>query len=318
MKIVVLDSGALDFDGISWDKLGEMTKYHITPDELVSERIGDARFIYVNGTRLTRQSIEAAPNLEWIGVTSTGVNLVDVEAASERRIPVCNSPDYAANSVAELAFALLLELVRGVGDISRTVLGGGWKPGAGFYSGRIGLQEIFGKTVGIVGYGAIGRTSARIAQGFGMNVIVNDDYIDQSAYPDTQFVSLDTLVRESDVIMLHCPLTPETELMIDAKAIAKMRDGVVIINAARGGLIDETALTDALNSGKVGGAGCDSVSVEPIEAGNPLMSAKNIIITPHIGWSSRESRQRLMDVVVENLRSHLDGKTINTVNMPFE
>jgi len=278
---------------------------------------GEAQAVYVNGTTLSGRAIEAAPNLEWVGVTSTGYNLVDVAAATRRRIPVCNSPTYAANSVAELAFSLLLELVRGVGDISRTVLNGGWKKGVDFYAGRIGLQELYGKTVGIVGYGAIGRTSARIAQGFGMNVIVNDDYIDQSAYADVKFVPLDYLIESADVIMLHCPLTQTNEHMINAKTIEKMKDGVVIINAARGGLIDEAALRDALNSSKVGGAACDSVSVEPIEADNPLMCAKNIIITPHIGWASRESRQRLMDVVVENLRSHLNGKTINAVNMPF-
>ncbi|MBT3319104.1 MAG: D-2-hydroxyacid dehydrogenase [Clostridia bacterium] len=321
MKIVVLDRGALGFDGVSWEPLealGELVRYKKTSEEQVVERIGDARFVLVNGTWLTRQAIMAAPNLEWIGVTSTGYNRVDVKAASERRIPVCNSPNFSSNSVAELAFALLLELVRGAGEISRKVKSGGRKKGERILENRICLQELFGKTVGIVGYGAIGRRSAAIARGFGMNLIVNDDYIDQSVFADTRFVPLDELFKQSDVIMLHCPLNQDNEHMIDADAIVQMKDGVVIINAARGGLIDEAALANALASGKVGGAGIDSVEVEPIEPDNPLMGAKNIVLTPHIGWSSRESNERLMEVVAETLRSHLNGKTINAVNMPFK
>ena len=320
MKIVVLDSSALKYDGMNWEpmgKLGSLEVYHITPSELILERIGDAGYVFVNGTPLTEQTINAAPNLKWIGVLSTGYNLVDIAATAKRGIPVCNSPGYAASTVAELAFCLLLEIVRGVGDISNAVKSGGWKKDADFYSGRIGLQELFGKTYGVIGYGDIGRRSAGIAHGFGMDVLVHDDYVDRTRYPKTQFVSFDELLERSDVVSLHCPLNEQTEHIINKESIAKMKDGAVLINSARGGLVDETALSEALGSGKLAAAGCDSVSEEPIKQDNPLMSARNAMITPHIGWASREARQRLMDVAVKNLASHLRGKTINAVNMPL-
>ena len=320
MKIVVLDSSALEYDGMNWEpmgKLGSLEVYHRTPDELILSRIGDAGYVFVNGTPLTEQTINAAPNLKWIGVLSTGYNLVDTAAAAKRGIPVCNSPGYAASTVAELAFCLLLEIVRGVGDISNAVKSGGWKKGADFYSGRIGLQELFGSTFGVVGYGDIGRRSAEIAIGFGMDLLVHDDYVDRNRHPQTQFVSFDELLERSDVVSLHCPLNEQTEHIINKDSIAKMKDGAVLINTARGGLVDEAALSEALGSGKLAAAGCDSVSEEPIKPDNPLMTARNAMITPHIGWASREARQRLMDVAVKNLASHLDGKTINAVNMPF-
>ncbi len=320
MKIVVLDSSALEYDGMSWEpmeKLGSLEVYHSTPSELILDRIGDAGYVFVNGTPLTAQTINTAPNLKWIGVLSTGYNLVDTDAAAKRQIPVCNSPGYAASTVAELAFCLLLEIVRGVGDISRTVMGGGWKKGVDFYSGRIGLQELFGKTYGVIGFGDIGRRSAAIARGFGMDVLVHDDYVDRKTYPQTRFVTLDELLEQSDVVSLHCPLNDQTKHIINKESIEKMKDEAVLINTARGGLVDEDALCKALNSGKLAAAGCDSVSEEPIRPDNPLMTARNAMITPHIGWASREARQRLMDVAVKNLASHLSGKTINVVNMPF-
>ncbi len=318
MKIVVLDGYTENPGDLSWsglEKLGDLTVYDRTPADKVIERIGDAEAVYTNKTPVTKETLDACPNVKFIGVLATGYNVVDVEAAKTKGIPVCNIPTYGTDAVAQFAIALLLELCHHIGEHSDCVKKGDWTNNADWCFWNYPLVELAGKTMGIVGFGRIGRRTGQIAQALGMKVVAYDSYRDPSVESETcRYAELDELLSVSDVIALHCPLFPATQGIINKDTIAKMKDGVMIINNSRGPLIVEEDLRDALNSGKVAGAAVDVVSTEPIKMDNPLLQAKNMIITPHISWAPKESRQRLMDIAVENLRKFLGGSPVNVVN----
>lgn len=323
MKIVVLDGYVLNPGDISWagfEELGEVTVYDRSEPELVVERIGDAEVILTNKTVIDREVIEKCPCLKYIGVNATGYNVVDVAAAKEVGIVVTNVPAYGTDAVAQFTFALMLELCNKVGLHSRSVASGDWIRTKDFSYNLAPLIDIKGKTLGIIGYGSIGSRVAQIAMAFGMNVLVNSRT--EKPLPDVSPVSdshinwadRETVFKESDIITLHCPLFPETENIINKESIAMMKDGAMLINTARGGLIVEQDLADALNQGKLAGAALDVVGREPMAADSPLISAKNIVITPHIAWASVEARERLMGIAVENLKAYLAGKPCNVVN----
>lgn len=319
MKIVVLDGYTENPGDLSWDELGkfgELTVYDRTKAEDVVARIGDAEVVYTNKTPITRETLDACPNVKFISVLATGYNVVDVDAARERGIPVTNIPTYGTDAVSQFAIALLLEMCHHVGEHSEAVKNGEWTNNEDWTFWKHPLIELAGKTMGIIGFGRIGQGTGRIAQALGMKVVAYDAHKRPELVTDTcRYVELDELFSESDFISLHCPLFKETEGIINKDNIAKMKDGVKIINTSRGPLIVEEDLKNALNSGKVSGAGVDVVSTEPIKADNPLLQAKNIYITPHIAWAPKESRQRLMDIAVDNLRAYAEGSPINVVNL---
>lgn len=319
MKIVVLDGYTLNPGDLSWEnleKLGRLTVYERTTEAEVCQRIGDAEIIFTNKTPITNETLDICQQIKYIGVLATGYNVVDVAAASKRGITVTNIPTYGTYAVSQFAIALLMELCHRVGDHSGAVLAGDWTNNPDWCFWNHPLIELSGKTMGIIGFGKIGQRTGHIAQALGMKVLANDI----NKYPELeaencQYVTQDELFAAADVIVLHCPLFAETRGIINAKNIAKMKDGVLIINNSRGQLIVEEDLRDALNSGKVGGAAVDVVSTEPIKLTNPLLQAKNIIITPHISWAPRESRQRLMDIAVDNLACYLKGELRNVVKV---
>lgn len=324
MKIVILDGYAENPGDLSWEgfeKLGELTVYDRTPREDVEEilrRIGDAEIICTNKTLIGREVIERAPQLRYIGVLATGYNVVDVDAAAERGIPVTNIPSYGTAAVAQHVMALLLEICNRTGHHSQAVHEGRWQRSEDFCFWDYPLMELAGKTMGIIGYGHIGKAAARLAGAFGMKVIAcrrpGHSVLENVQDDGVSMVTIEELFERADVISVHCPLFPETEGLICRENISKMKDGVIIINTARGPIVQEEDLAEALNSEKVYAAGVDVVSTEPIRDDNPLLTARNCFITPHIAWASRESRQRLMDTAVDNLRAFLAGEPVNVVN----
>nr|WP_321305911.1 D-2-hydroxyacid dehydrogenase [uncultured Sphaerochaeta sp.] len=314
-KIVILDGYTENPGDLSWDgfaELGDVTVYDRTPSDLIAQRIADADIVITNKTPLTGETIKNAEKMQYIGVLATGYNVVDVMAAKEKGVVVTNIPTYGTDAVAQFVFALLLEICHHVQHHSDAVKEGRWSKAPDFCFWDYPLIELVGKTMGIIGYGRIGQATGRIAKAFGMKVIAYDSYQNPELKDD--YVSLDTLLSESDVIALHCPLFPETEGTINKESIAKMKDGVILINNSRGPLIVEQDLAESLNSGKIAAAGLDVVSSEPIKEDNPLLQAKNCLITPHISWAPKESRQRLMDIAVANLRGFLSGVRQNVVN----
>lgn len=323
MKIVVLDGYTLNPGDISWEgfqKLGELTVYDRTSydrahDAQIIARAQDAEAVIVNKTPISGGIIDRLPKLRYIGVLATGYNVVDVAYARGKGIVVTNIPTYGTASVGQMAIALLLEMCNHVGAHSESVKRGEWASSADWCYWNYPLVELDGKTMGIIGYGRIGQTTGRIAQALGMRVLAYDTRQNPSLESGTmRYVELDTLFRESDVIALHCPLFESTKGIINRESIAKMKDGVRIVNNSRGPLIVEEDLARALESGKVGGAALDVVSTEPIRADNPLLQAKNCLLTPHISWAPKESRKRLMDITVKNLENFLKGNVINAVN----
>ena len=317
MKIVVLDGYTENPGDLSWaqlEELGELTVYDRTPADKVIERIGDAEIVLTNKTPITGETMQACPNMKFISVLATGYNIVDCAAAKERGIPVSNVPTYGTASVAQFAIALLLEVCHHVAHHDRAVHEGRWESNPDWCFWDYPLIELAGKTMGIIGLGRIGQATARIAKALGMRVIASDNVHSEAGAQAAEYVELETLLAQSDVIALHCPLFPETQGIINKNTIARMKDGVIIINNSRGQLVVEQDLADALNSGKVYAAGLDVVSTEPIKGDNPLLSAKNCIITPHISWAPKESRMRIMDTSAENLRAFLAGSPINVVN----
>ncbi|MGM0216563.1 D-2-hydroxyacid dehydrogenase [Enterococcus sp. AZ109] len=317
MKIVVLDGYTENPGDLSWDaleQLGELTVYDRTPQENVLERIGDAEIVLVNKVQLTKEILEEAPQVKYVGVLATGYNVVDIEAAKALGIVVTNIPTYGTNTVAQYAIALLLELCHQIGAHSETVKNGDWTNNLDWCYWNSPQMELADKTMGIIGFGRIGQQVGHIAQALGMKVIANDKGIKADTLAGAKLVELDELFAQSDVISLHCPLLPATEGLINKANIAKMKDGVLIINDSRGPLINEADLSEALNAGKVGGAAVDVVSTEPIQADNPLLTAKNMIITPHMAWGSRESRARLMEIAVNNVAKFQQGSAENVVN----
>jgi glycerate dehydrogenase len=319
LKIVVLDGYALNPGDLCWNtlkQLGNLTVYDRTPAVQVAERIGDAEIVFTNKTTINRETLNDCRNIKFIGVLATGYNIVDVEAAAERSIPVTNIPSYGTMAVAQFTIALLLEICHHVGDHSRLVKDGEWMRCPDFCFWTSPLIELSGKTMGLIGYGRIGQATAKIAIALGMRILAYDEY--QNHAPETEdirYTGLDDLLAMSDVVSLHCPLTAENNGFINSKTIAKMKDGALLINTSRGPLINEADLAEALRSGKLAYAAVDVVSAEPIREDNPLLSAPNILITPHIAWAPKEARIRLMDIAVNNLKSFLEGNTKNVVNM---
>ncbi len=312
MKIVVLDGYAGNPGDLSWAPLaalGELKLYDRTAPDEVDARIAGAEIVLTNKVPLNRARMERAKGLKYIGVLATGYNIVDVAAARELGIAVTNIPAYSTDSVVQLTFALLLEICHHVGHHSREVHAGRWSNSADFcfWDGR--LIELAGKTLGIIGYGQIGRRVAQVARCFGMDVIA---YTRTPRGPEC--VPLDELLARSDVISIHCPLFPETKNLINRETIAKMKDGAILINTARGPVVNEADLAEALKSGKLYAAAADVASVEPIPADSPLLGLDNMILTPHIAWATYEARVRLMNIAVENVRAFLEGKPVNLVN----
>ncbi|NLK05539.1 MAG: D-2-hydroxyacid dehydrogenase [Spirochaetales bacterium] len=313
--IVILDGYTLNPGDLGWEgfeAFGDVTIYDRTEQQQILSRLGSADIVITNKTPLDAQTIAMAPNLKYIGVLATGYNVVDIEAARRRGVVVTNIPTYGTDAVAQFAFAMLLEIAHHVQHHSDAVKEGRWTNHQDFCFWDYPLIELAGKTMGIIGYGRIGQATARIARAFGMQVIAYD--VSQQSGNSDVYVDLDTLLGSSDVISLHCPLFESTRGIINKDSIARMKDGVILLNNSRGPLVVEQDLADALNSGKVYAAGLDVVSEEPIKADNPLLSAKNCLITPHISWAPKESRQRLMDIAVENLKAFLEGKPQHVVS----
>ncbi len=318
MKIVVLDGYASNPGDISWDdlrSLGDVTIYDRTPPELMLERIGDAELLLVNKTFMDDDLFSKCPKLKYIGVLATGYNTIDVKAAAGHGITVCNVPAYSTHSVVQHTFALLLELCMQTGLHSESVKQGDWSKNPDFCYWRTPLMELSGKTLGVVGFGQIGSAVARAALCFNMRVIACAARPrDSSGIDAVEMLTFDELMRQSDIISLHCPQTQSNLNMICAESISKMRDGVIIINTARGGLINEADLADALKSGKVRAFGADVLAKEPPETDCPLINAPNTVITPHIAWAPYESRARLITISIENVRLYLEGRPQNRVN----
>ncbi len=317
MKIVVLDGYTENPGDLSWKELGalgELTVYDRTPETLIRERIGDAEIVITNKTPITGEIIQSCKNIKYIGMLATGYNVVDVDAAKEKGIPVCNIPTYGTAAVAQMVFALLLEICQHVGAHSASVKSGDWTKNPDWCYWNYPLIELSGKTMGIIGFGRIGQATAKIAAALGMKVLAYDEYPNETGKTYGEYVPLDELLKQSDVISLHCPLFPTTERIINKESIDKMKDGVIIINTSRGPLVDEHDLAHALHTGKVYAAGLDVVSSEPIRENNPLLGCYNSILTPHIAWAPKESRQRLMDIAVKNVRAFINGEPENVVN----
>ena len=312
MKIVVLDGYAANPGDLSWEplkQLGQLTVYDRTAKEDTAARMAGADLVLTNKTIITRELMAGCPSLKYIGVLATGYNVVDVAAARELGVTVSNIPAYSTDSVAQMVFALLLEICHNVGHHSAQVHAGRWSSNADFCFWDNPLMELSGKTMGIVGYGRIGKKVAEIARCFGMNVIA------WTRTPrDPECVSLDELLQKSDVISLHCPLFPETQNLINRDTIARMKDGAIIINTSRGPVVNDQDLADALKSGKLYAAAADVATVEPIPADNPLLGVKNMFFTPHIAWATYEARVRLMDIAVENVKAFIAGKPVNVVS----
>lgn len=318
MKIVILDGYTENPGDLSWsgfEGLGELTVYERTKSEDILRRIGDAEVVYTNKTPITGETIKYCPNLKFIGVLATGYDVVDTEAAKEAGIKVANIPTYGTATVAQYTVALLLELCHQVGLHSASVKKGEWENHVDWCYWKTPQLELAGKVMGIIGYGRIGQATAKIAMALGMDILAYDEYQNPLLESDSMhYVSLDELFKRSDVIVLHCPLLPTTRGIINKESIQKMKDNVMIINDSRGPLINEKDLAEALESGKVAGAAVDVVSTEPIKSDNPLLKAPNIIITPHMAWGTKESRLRLMNIALENLRAFKAGTPINIVN----
>ena len=313
MRIVILDGLTTNPGDVSWEpleRLGSLTVFDRTAPGDVVARAADADAVLTNKAIVGRQQIAALPRLKYVGVLATGFNIVDVAAARERGIPVCNVPEYSTPNVVQATWALILELANRVGHHDRTVHEGHWAACHDFCYWHGDLVELAGRTLGIVGHGRIGRGVAAVGRAFGMRVIHHR----RQAGGDPACVDLDTLFRESDVVSLHCPLTPETKGLVDARRLALMKPTAFLVNTARGPLVDEAALAAALNAGQIAGAAVDVLSVEPPPASNPLLTAKNCVITPHVAWATRDARRRLIDVTAANLAAFAAGQPQNVVN----
>ena len=319
MKIVLLDGEALNPGDLSWaplEALGDLTVYPrgTNDQQEVIRRIGDAEIVLCNKTPVGRIVFEQCPNMKLLCVVATGYNVVDTQAAKDHGVPVCNVPAYGTEMVAQFAIGLLLELCHHVELHNASVHAGEWERCPNFCYWKTPIMELAGKTMGIIGFGRIGRAVGRIAKALGMKVLATGSRKCPEGEAIGEYVDLDTLLRESDVISLHCPLFPQTERMINRDTIAKMKDGAILINNSRGGLIDEQAVADALNGGKLRAAAVDVVTVEPIVGSNPLLTAKNCVITPHMSWAATECRQRIVDITAANISAYLAGSPQNVVN----
>jgi glycerate dehydrogenase len=320
MKIVVLDGYTENPGDLSWDRLKDLgdvriydrTSYEESP--VIAERIGDADIVITNKTPISRETIDKCPNMKMIAFLATGYNAADYEYAKQKGIPVVNVPTYGTQIVGQYAVGLLLEICAHYGHHDETVKAGKWTDCEDWCYWDYPMIELYGKTAGIIGLGKIGRQTAKILNAMSMKVLAYDSFQNEEGKALAKYVGLDELFARSDVIFLHCPLFPSTEGIINKDNIAKMKDGVILINNSRGQLVVEQDLADALNSGKVYAAGLDVVSTEPIKADNPLLKAKNTIITPHISWAAQAARQRIMDIMINNVKAFIEGKPINVVN----
>ncbi len=321
MKIVILDGYTENPGDLDWKvlrDLGDLTVYDRTSYQespLIAQRIGDAEIVVTNKTPISRATMAACPNIGMIAVLATGYNVVDTESAAQLGIPVCNVPAYGTASVSQYSVAMLLELCHHIGAHSDSVRQGRWANSIDWCYWDHPMIELEGKTIGIIGFGRIGRQEGRIARALGMNVLAFDPCPCEEGRTIGEYTDLDTLFTRADVISLHCNLTAENAGMINRDSIAKMKDGALLVNNARGQLINEADLADALNSGKLAGAAVDVVSSEPIRPDNPLLGAKNCLITPHISWASKESRQRILETTVRNIAAFLAGTPQNVVNL---
>lgn len=317
MRIVILDGYTANPGDLSWgdiEALGPCTVHDRTDDADIVSRIGDAEIVLTNKTALSREVIDRLPNTRMIGVLATGVNVVDVAAARARGIPVCNVPAYSTPGVAQAVFALLMELTLKTGHHDRTVHEGRWAACEDFCYWDGDLVEIAGRTLGIVGYGRIGAAVARVGRAFDMRILATRRSGSGPVEGGGEFVDLDRLFALSDVVSLHCPLTPETKELVNAARLARMKPSAYLINTARGGLVNESDLAHALNAGRIAGAGLDVLSVEPPSASNPLLTARNCVITPHIAWATRAARRRLLEITAGNIAAFLAGSPCNVVN----
>jgi glycerate dehydrogenase len=317
MKIVVLDGHTLNPGDLSWDALralGDCTFYDRTPTETIHERATEVEIVVTNKVPLSRETISRLPKLKFIAVTATGFNIVDVAAARERNILVANVPAYGTKSVAQMTFALLLELTQHVGHHAQSVREGRWSANPDWCYWDHPLVELEGLTMGIVGFGRIGQAVGQVAKAMGMNVLVNARSAHHRTHRNVFFADLKQVFSKSDVVSLHCPLTPETKAMVNTERLASMKRSAILINTSRGPLVDEHALAAALNEGRIAGAGLDVLSLEPPTKDNPLLLAKNCLITPHISWATHAARSRLMNTVVANVKAFIGGHPQNVIN----
>ena len=316
MKIVVLDGYGLnpgDLSWSAWEALGELKVYDRTSPSELLERSAGAEVLVTNKTLITANDMVSLPELKYIGVLATGYNVVDIDAAKARGIVVTNIPAYSTSSVAQMVFAHILNITQRVGYYANENAQGRWTNNADFCYWDTNLVELDGKKMGIVGYGNIGKATARIALAFGMEVLAYTSKEQKDLPQGIKKATLDELFTESDVVSLHCPLTPDTKELVNAERLKTMKPSAILINTGRGPLVNEQDLADALNEGRIAGAGLDVLSVEPSVANNPLLNAKNCFITPHIAWATKEARTRLMDIAINNLRSYQEGNIINNV-----
>lgn len=318
MKIVILDGQAVNPGDLSWDcfdQFGTVTVYQNTTNEAdVITRIADNEIVLVNKAPITAAVLEACPAIRLICVVATGYNVVDCQSARAKGIPVCNVPSYGTDAVAQFTIALLLEICHRISYHDALVHEGEWGKCGSFCFWRTPQMELAGKTLGIIGFGRIGKAVARIARPLGMKVLAHSRSENPESKELAEHVTLEKLLSEADIISLHCPLFPETEKMINRDTISRMKDGVILLNTSRGGLLDESAVAEALHSRKIRAAAVDVVSQEPIAESNPLLTAPNCIITPHMAWAPIESRRRLVDNVMDNIRRFLEGNPQNVVN----
>ncbi len=320
MKIVVLDGYTLAADGNSWDALlplGEVEVHDRSSPEEIAQRANGAAVLITNKARIPAAVIDAAPALRFIAVSATGFDCVDVAAASRIGIAVANVPEYGTDSVAQFTFALLLELCHHVGKHAEAVQHSEWTRAPDFCFWKVPLLELAGRTMGVVGFGRIGRRVGQLAHAFGMHVLgYSRSHVEPPADQPFAWAGLDELFAHADVISLHCALTPETAGLVNRERLQRVRPGALLLNTARGGLVVEPGLAEALNAGRLAGAAVDVVSEEPIRPDNPLLSARHCLITPHLAWATREARRRLLDATVANVASFLAGRPTNVVNRP--
>ncbi len=318
MKIIVLDGYTLNPGDLSWDKLnnlGEVVLYDRTPADKIIERSLGAEVLITNKTPFSEATINSLPDLKYIGVLATGYNVLDTEAAKKRNVLVTNAPAYSTASVAQLTFALLLELCQHVQKHSDSVMDGKWARSTDFSYSDFPLIELSGKTFGIIGFGNIGKKVADLATVFGMDVIAaSRNQTDQSLRKNFRWETVSGVLEQADVVSIHCPLTPETKGLINSESLKRMKRSAFLINTSRGPVVVEKDLADALNNGIIAGAGIDVLSIEPPSIDNPLFKAKNCIITPHIAWATKEARVRLMDIAVNNVAAFINGKPINVIS----
>jgi glycerate dehydrogenase len=317
MKIVVLDGGTLNPGDLTWEgleALGETKIYDRTPVDQVLERSRGAQVLLVNKVVIDRKLMDQLPELKFICVLATGYNVVDTQAAKEKGILVSNIPTYGTQSVAQMVMAHVLNLTQHVGYHADTVRAGRWSHSDEWCYWDFPMIELHGLTMGVVGFGRIGRNSAAVAKSFGMKILAYDEFVKDSGDPDVEMVDFRTLLKRSDVVTFHTPLTPETEGMLNAETLKLMKPSAFVINTSRGPVIDSQALADALNSDQLAGAGLDVLDVEPPPADHPLLTAKHCYVTPHISWATRSARARLMQTAVDNVAGYTNGQPLNVVN----